>query len=106
MQLADMLNGDWSRPQLQHFCHKPNCCQDVAEATEKIYSLLLSAWFEPLGVTIPSVTRWHTFGPVLAIQAGGILCHQILGRVLRILEQQLDAEEEVVNTYQSRQSLP
>ena len=37
----------------------------------------------PLAKIVPAESRWGTFGPSLALQAAGHLCHRILPRVLR-----------------------
>ena len=79
-----LLNGDWAMPRLQHFCWQPGCCngRQVSVCVDRTYAALVEAWFDPLSEGAPSVTRWHTQGPCLAEQSGGMLCHQILPRAL------------------------
>lgn len=86
--LAKMLNGDWTVSRIQHYCHgNCPCRQNRAAAVDCLTSLLHQAWFAPLGVKVPSKTRWNTLGPSLALQAGGFACHQILNRTLaRVLK--------------------
>ena len=55
-------------------------------AVERILSVLTEAFCEPLGTRLPSTNRWHTFGPTLAVQAGGMLCHQVMPRTLKCLD--------------------
>ena len=91
------LNGDWCRPQLQHYCWQPGCCENRSRqvAIEKIYSILVAAFFDPMSSYIPSTSRWHTFGPTLAVQAGGLLCHSILQRAVQILDPEVQDYGEV-----------
>ena len=60
---------------------------------DRLTAVLHAAWFAPLVVGLPSVSRWHTVGPTLATQTGGLLCHRIMGRVfLRVFQSAQDAD--------------
>ena len=80
LTVARLLKGDSASQQLQHFCVQAMCCQGRQRSVciEEIYAPLVSAWFGPLSEGVPSITRWHTFGPSLSEQAGGMLCRMIL----------------------------
>ena len=79
------LNGDWKKPQIQHFCRDRHCCDGFQSSVAKcrITSILAEAFFGPLGSAMPSEMRWYTFGPTLSIQAGGMFCHRIVPRVIQ-----------------------
>ena len=82
------LNGWWTIACVQHFCPCGcPCGQDLQVAIDKITSILFLAWFQPLSARLPSIIKWSCVGPTLASQGGGLMCHQILNRVLvRILQ--------------------
>lgn len=82
--LLSMANGDWRCRRVQHFCHLKGCCKghDRGVAVDKMTGILYACFFERLGTKLPSVSRWHTMGPTLSLQAGGLLCHDIITRVL------------------------
>ena len=92
--LAKLLNGDWARPTVQHFCYG-TCCngQSRETAEEAITAALAEAWFEPISENIPSIARWSTFGDCLPEEVGGMLCHAILPRVMGIVEAELAGEQ-------------
>ena len=91
-----LLNGNWGAAHIEHFCFEPGCCDghQLSVAVDRVYAALSAAWFEPLGISVPSTSRWHTIGPALAVQAGGMLCHQVLPRALQVLDKAAGVHEE------------
>ena len=103
-ELLELSNGMWWIPRIQHFCYKIGCCSghDRTVAIERITALLYSVWFRILGTSLPSIMRWYTFGPTLSHQAGGLLCHNIMPRVMTKALKAQDASEinEEVSSWQ------
>ena len=60
------------------------CCggRDRRVCAQVLTDLVSELFFDRLGTDLPSHTRWYTFAPHLAIQAGAFFCHQLLPRVL------------------------
>jgi len=79
------FNSDWTKPRFEHFCHERGCCKGHSQraAVEQGVALLVDFIFRPLAKILPAESRWGAFGPSLALQAAGHLCHRILPRVLR-----------------------
>jgi hypothetical protein len=85
-ELQRMLNGDWRKPYLQHFCIDPHCCGggNVEVCIAKVSALLHAVLLARLGERVPSSHRWHTVAPALEVQAFGMLCHSILPRMIEL----------------------
>lgn len=95
-RLLDHLNGKWSLPRVQHHCYRPGCCggQKLNVCIEVTFALLVAAFFEPLGVKIPSITRWHSFGDTLPVEVGGMVCHQVLPRAMEPLQRLVEGDDQ------------
>ena len=85
--LKTFFNGDWRKPVLQHFC-VGRCCggqrRDMSRATA--IRLIRHAILDELATKIPSVHRWHTWGPSIARATLGCLLHGVLARCLSLCE--------------------
>lgn len=82
--LLDILNGDWRKSRLQHWCWdaKCPCGRDLDTLVELVVPLLERAIFEPLASRTPSTSRWHTYGPAFEGGALGVLVSNVLGRAI------------------------
>jgi hypothetical protein len=49
---------------------------------DTISDFLFEAYFKGLSVNLPSMNRWFTFGPQIALQAGSFFTHGLLRRVI------------------------
>jgi hypothetical protein len=60
--LLDILNGDWKKPYIEHFCWRIGCCGDgqVSVCAEIVFALLEKI-AGSLSPQTPSVSKWHTF---------------------------------------------
>ena len=83
-EVARFFNGDWRSRRIQHYCYAAGCCQNHrrAAAVDRATALLAEFLLTPLSVGLPAENRWYTFGPTLALQAAGHLCHGVLPRLL------------------------
>ena len=87
-RLAEFINGDWTKPRVQHWCWKEGCCRNEHgvrddEITKKTaVAILGEALFEPLPVTLPACNRWYTFPVAQEIQCAGFVCHRVLPRAM------------------------
>lgn len=79
-----MFNGDLRRGRIEHYCWEDGCCDGHRRevAVGRIVGVAMRAFFEGMGVALPSATRWYTFSPHLARQCGALMAHRLLPRVL------------------------
>ena len=84
-ELSTMCNGDWGQRRLQHYCMGADCCegQNLGVAISRMTAVLVRAFFGHMATDVPSTARWYTIHPQCVRQAGGMACHDILGRVFR-----------------------
>ena len=70
---------------VQHFCYRRGCCGNHNKqiAVDSIVGCLCSILFDKLGRKVPAANRWYTFAPSLEVQTFGLLCHQVLARVIQ-----------------------
>ena len=80
--LLDILNGDWRKDCLQHWCFEPRCpCQkNIDTLVDLVVPLLERAVFEPMSARTPATSRWHTYGPAVEGGSLGFLLCKILPR--------------------------
>ena len=83
--LRSFFNGDWKLGLLQHYC-SGSCCQhqNPTVSRDRAIGLLRRAVFEPLSCKVPSVSRWHTWGPTVGPAAFGVLLHNVLDRTVAL----------------------
>lgn len=74
-------------------CRGSSGSREKSVAVERVFAIVVEAFFKALGTRLPSTSRWHTFGPTLSIQAGGMLCHQIMPRALKCVDKTQAAAE-------------
>ena len=95
-ELCEVCTGNWTCGTVQHFCHKNGCCNGHRRevAVQRIVAVIAQAFFGGLATDIPSTTRWYTFLPQCSAQCGGMLCHNLM---VRVLQRSMHICEEKVN---------
>lgn len=87
--LTSMLNGNWARPCVEHFCC--GCCVAAEGATQReaqvhnvVAAILAAGIFGGLGHVVPAKSRWLTTSACLGRLCFGMSVHSILPRVWRL----------------------
>ena len=93
--MLGLLNGDWRRQGLEHYCLRRGCCENrqVSACVNKMVSVLAEAVFNGLNSDIPAANRWYTFGPSMSTQCLGLMCHRVLARVIDLATTEALQEE-------------
>lgn len=88
-QLTAILNGTWSRPEVEHFCC--GCCQATdmlskreVQVNNVVGAILGAGICGGLNHTVPAKSRWLTTAGCLAHLCFGMQVHGILPRVWRL----------------------
>lgn len=64
-----------------HYC--TGCCSNAVEASNKLTSLIITAFAQHLGDKLPSTSRWYTLECSIIYQAAMLLIGRLLKRVAR-----------------------